>query len=104
DITATPADITNCSVNITVPAGRVIKLTASIFILCDATAGRAVGWATQDGVTALASTVGRIVSNEMAASAYGFFTNSIVISPSAGSHTYALRFYKETVAGKMTII
>jgi hypothetical protein len=89
-------DLTNLSVTVTVPAGRRLRITGHAQIGNDATAGMAYGQI-KEGSTAL----GRWAFDRLEASSWTISNGSIIVSPSAGTHTYKLTLEKWGGAGSI---
>lgn len=82
---STVADVPGSTVNITVPAGRTIKVTAGGRFSAVTTSGHIVGRILQDGVE-----VARFNNSDVVGGQSLQAINSILLSPSAGAHTYKL--------------
>lgn len=88
-------NLTGLSVTVTVPAGRRLKISGKGQIANDANAGSALG-EIMEGATIL----GRWCRQDVPASATTFSDEaSVIVSPTAGSHTYNLRLNKNVGAG-----
>lgn len=93
-------DLTGLSVTVTVPAGRRIRLSAIGIVQLVTTAGRVVG-RFREGATE----IGRWTTEWMDdLSEYSTPSGSVVISPSAGTHTYRLTLQKETGANTVNLV
>lgn len=89
------ANLTGLSVTVTVPAGRRLRITGHGQIANDATAGSALGEIMEGGTT-----LGRWCRNDVPASATTFSDEGgIIVSPTAGTHTYNLRLSKNVGGG-----
>ena len=82
---STETDLTGLSVTVTVPAGRRLKITAKGRFASDATAAEGVG-RIKEGATELT----RWFNFSLPANSWLMNAGSVIISPSAGSHTYKL--------------
>jgi hypothetical protein len=95
---ATWVDMTNGSVNFTVPAGRSIRVTGRAHLSSSVANDRAV-LAIREGATVLGESY-------MLLSTASFGTDVIVttvVSPSAGAHTYTLSFARSNGTGTITV-
>lgn len=91
-------DLVGLTTTVTVPAGRRLKITAHGQINNDATLGVVIG-RIKEGTTEL----GRWVSEEMNASKTTLGDGSVIVSPSAGTHTYKLSLTKASGSGTIDL-
>lgn len=98
-ITAGPTDLTSLSVAVTVGTGRRIKITGHGQLnYSDATTGHVID------VLEGAVTLGRVGgSPRMANTDVQVFDSSVILSPSAGAHTYKLSALRYVGAGNLNL-
>lgn len=89
-------DLTGLSVAVTVGTGRRIKVTGHVFILQNTSVGIPDGFF-REGAT----TVGRLGSDDLGAGQRTVWDGSVILSPTAGAHTYKLS--ASTSAGTLTL-
>lgn len=96
---STETDLTGLTVTVTVPAGRRIRITAHCAeIDNDSTAGSVIG-RIKEGATVL----GLFAADTLASSVAICADASVVITPTAGSHTYKLSLHKNVGAGSISL-
>jgi hypothetical protein len=80
------------------PAGRRIEVVGQTIVSATIASTIAVGWIKQDGVK-----VGRFGQfNPSAATEFGWFHGSVVLTPAAGAHTYSLSLERSGGTGTLT--
>lgn len=84
-----PVDVPGSSLTVTVPAGRTLRINATGRFGANTTSGHIVGDILEDGVV-----IGRFNNSDVVAGATIQAMNSVLTSPSAGTHTYKLQVYK----------
>ena len=89
-------DLTGLTSTVTVGTSRRVRVTGCGQIANDGTAGRVIGRIFEG-----ATEVGRWVVEEIAASGFVLGCGSTVLTPSAGSHTYKLKLWKQSGAGTL---
>lgn len=99
DFGATLTDATGLSVNVVVPAGRLLRISAMAQVNNDGTAGGVLG-TIREGSTEL----GRVYAGPIGVSESRMFSGFVIVSPSAGSHTYKLSGQKYAGAGVSTLL
>jgi len=77
-------DLTNLSVTVTVNTSRIIVIRANLFVLQNTSTAN-VTLAIKESTTQLVQ-----VNQNVVVSTYGQLTPSVILTPSAGSHTYKL--------------
>lgn len=96
---STETDLTGLTVTVTVPVGRKIRITGHCGeVDNDATAGSVVG-RIKEGAT----TLGLFAANTLGASVAVCLDASVIITPTAGTHTYKLSLHKNVGAGTLTL-
>ena len=90
-------DITGATVTVEVAANRRIRITGKGQITNDATAGAALG-RIREGATEL----GRWYRDDLVGGGTSSNEMSVILTPSAGTHTYKLTLQKNVGAGSVT--
>lgn len=93
----TLVDLTGLSVNVVVPAGRTLKITGQTY-LYTSTTNDEITMSISEGATVLAS----IPSTAPLGGRGWYQYNSVIVSPSAGAHTYKLQGAVTSGAGTVT--
>jgi hypothetical protein len=92
-------DLTSLAVTVTVVSGRRIKITGQTEITCDATAGAALG-RIKEGATYL----GQYANVAFGSGGETFQSmGCVILTPTAGSHTYKLTLAKSGGAGTVSM-
>lgn len=94
---AGPVTVTDMTVTITVPAGRQIKISAKSQLKSTATSS----WLAD--VFDNGSNVGRAFVGDFTGTGRIMMDGQVVLSPTAGSHTYDIRFTRFSGTGDLTV-
>lgn len=90
--------VPGCSVNVTVPAGRTLRITAHLWTTWSLTGSVSQHRIREDGTDI--GTLGNFTNN----TGHGFSAYGIVVrSPAAGAHTYTLVAQPNATAGSVTV-
>jgi len=95
---STEITVTNTTVVVNIPSNRRILVKAHAQINNDGTIGTPLGFIWQDGVT-----IGRWCVSTMPANGFHLADAGVILTPSAGNHTYLLRLQKFGGAGTIAI-
>lgn len=93
----TEVDIAGLSVNVSVPSGRVLKITSFLFI-GDTVTGDEIRTHIKEGSTFLSTTA----ATSGPTSGFTSMVDSVTISPSAGAHTYKITVNRQSGTGTLT--
>ena len=97
-ITGTLVDVTNLSCTVKVPAGRALRITSKMQVLCTVATGDIYIPILEDGVTK-----GRVTYRTLTVDQYMNPMGSIVVFPTPGTHTYKVQAAKWSGGGGMEV-
>lgn len=98
-ITGTTTDLTDLSVTVNVPSGRQVKITGSVMVKSTVIQDE-IRLRIQEGGTVLQ------IARDLSGERTGFpvtIQRSVVVEPTAGSHTYKLTLQRGTGSGTLTL-